>query len=152
MLFVCHPNFCISIVFSFSQGHFNSQEKLKTMLMHNFGVTNKEHYGMLWYFWSGQLKVFDPALLSHWQSFLLSSQVTILCLFILCKADITLLMFCFLKLQDTRGHVTAQVVQAPKFRVVGTAAIYKTRSTLTFWTLRFCGHPDSTESSCINHF
>ena len=25
--------------------------------MQNFGVTNKEHYGMLWYFWSGQLVV-----------------------------------------------------------------------------------------------
>ena len=25
------------------------------MLMQNFGVINKEHYGMLWYFWSGQL-------------------------------------------------------------------------------------------------
>ena len=50
------PKFCISIVFSFSWGHFNSQEKLKTMLTQNFGVTNKEHYGMLWYFWSGQLK------------------------------------------------------------------------------------------------
>ena len=23
--------------------------------MQNFGVTNKEYYGMLWYFWSGQL-------------------------------------------------------------------------------------------------
>ena len=55
MLFVCHPNYCISIVFSFSWGHFNSQEKLKTKLMQHFGVTNKEHYGMLWYFWSGQL-------------------------------------------------------------------------------------------------
>ena len=22
--------------------------------MQNFGGTNKEHYGMLWYFWSGQ--------------------------------------------------------------------------------------------------
>ena len=22
--------------------------------MQNFGVSNKEHYGMLWYFWSGQ--------------------------------------------------------------------------------------------------
>ena len=34
--------------------HFISQEKLKTMLMQNFGLTNKEHYGMLWYFleWS----------------------------------------------------------------------------------------------------
>ena len=21
--------------------------------MQNFGVTNKDHYGMLWYFWSG---------------------------------------------------------------------------------------------------
>ena len=24
--------------------------------MQNFGGTNKEHYGMLWYFWSGQLR------------------------------------------------------------------------------------------------
>ena len=54
MLFVCHPKFCISIVFSFSWGHCNSQEKLKTMPMQNFGVKNKEHYGMLWHFWSGQ--------------------------------------------------------------------------------------------------
>ena len=29
------------------------------MLMQNFGVTDKEHYGMLWYFWSGQLIVFS---------------------------------------------------------------------------------------------
>ena len=43
------------VFFSFSWGHFNSQEKLKTMLMQNFGVTNKEHYGMLRYFWSGQM-------------------------------------------------------------------------------------------------
>ena len=27
------------------------------MLMQNFGGTNKEHYGMLWYFWSGQLNL-----------------------------------------------------------------------------------------------
>ena len=35
-------------------GHFNSQEKLKTMFPQNFWETNKEHYGMLWYFleWS----------------------------------------------------------------------------------------------------
>ena len=26
------------------------------MLMQNFGVTNKEHYGMLWYSWSGHTK------------------------------------------------------------------------------------------------
>ena len=25
------------------------------MLMQNFWVTNKERYGVLWYFWSGQL-------------------------------------------------------------------------------------------------
>ena len=31
-----------------------AREKLKTMLLQNFGVTNKEHYGMSWYFlqWS----------------------------------------------------------------------------------------------------
>ena len=30
------------------------QEKLKTMIMQNLGVTNKKHYGMLWFFleWS----------------------------------------------------------------------------------------------------
>ena len=26
------------------------QNKLKTMTMKNFGVTNKEYYGMLWHF------------------------------------------------------------------------------------------------------
>ena len=57
MLFVCHPKFCISIVFSFSWSHFNSREKLQTMLMQNFGVTNKEYYGILWYFWSGQFLI-----------------------------------------------------------------------------------------------
>ena len=45
------PNFCISIVFNFSWELKWPQEKQKTMLMQNFGVTNKEHYGMLWYFW-----------------------------------------------------------------------------------------------------
>ena len=65
MLFVCHPKYCISIVFSFSWGHFNSQEKLKTKLMQHFGVTNKEHYGMLWYFWSGQLIVWLLFLKCH---------------------------------------------------------------------------------------
>ena len=54
MLFVCHPKFCISIVFSFSWELKWPQEKLKTMLMQNFWVTNKEHHGMLWQFleWS----------------------------------------------------------------------------------------------------
>ena len=49
------PKFCVSIVFSFSLGHFNSQEKLKTMLMQNFVVTNKEHMVCYGIFWSGQL-------------------------------------------------------------------------------------------------
>ena len=49
MLFVCHPKLCISIVFSFSWELKWPKEKLKTMLMQNFGVTKKEHYGMLWY-------------------------------------------------------------------------------------------------------
>ena len=46
--------FCISIVFSFSWELEWTEEKLKTTLMQNFGVTNKAHYGMLWYFldWS----------------------------------------------------------------------------------------------------
>ena len=43
-------NFCISIVFSFSWKLKWPQEKLKKVLMQNFGVTNKERYGMLWYF------------------------------------------------------------------------------------------------------
>ena len=51
------PKFYISIVFSFSWELKWPQEKLKTMLMQNFGVINKEHYGMLWYFWSGQLHI-----------------------------------------------------------------------------------------------
>ena len=53
---LCHPEFCISIVFSFSWELKwpLSEEKLKTILMQNFGVTKKEHYDMLWCFlkWS----------------------------------------------------------------------------------------------------
>ena len=41
---------CISIVISFSLELKWPQKKLKTMLMQNFGVTNKEYYGMLRYF------------------------------------------------------------------------------------------------------
>ena len=40
----------------FSWGYFNSQKKLKTMLMQNFEATNKEHYGMLWYFLEWQIE------------------------------------------------------------------------------------------------
>ena len=48
------PKFCRIIVFSFSWELNGPQEKLKIMLIQNFWVTNKEHYGMLWYFleWS----------------------------------------------------------------------------------------------------
>ena len=37
----------LSSVFSFSWELKWPQEKLKTMVMQNFGVTNKEHYGIL---------------------------------------------------------------------------------------------------------
>ena len=40
------PKFCISIVFVFSWDHCKSQEKLETMLMLNFGGTNKKYYGI----------------------------------------------------------------------------------------------------------
>ena len=33
-----------------TEQNITKQEKLKTMVMQNVGVTNKEHYGMLWYF------------------------------------------------------------------------------------------------------
>ena len=61
MLFVCHPKFCISLVFSFSWGHFNSQGKLKTMLMQNFGVTKKSI--MVCYGISGVVNTCLPAFL-----------------------------------------------------------------------------------------
>ena len=37
------------------------------MLMQNFGVTNNEHYGMLWNFWSGQWvqNIYSPFLHYH---------------------------------------------------------------------------------------
>ena len=43
----------ISIVFSLFWGHFNSQRKLKTMLMQKFGETNKEYYVMVCFFFCG---------------------------------------------------------------------------------------------------
>ena len=54
------------------------------MLMQNFGVTNKEHYGMLWNFWSGQLTlcyvwiIMKHALIeSSWHSLKIVSSVLI---------------------------------------------------------------------------
>ena len=54
MLFVRHPQILHKHCLQFLLGVKWPQEKLKTMLMQNLGVTNKEHYGMLWYFleWS----------------------------------------------------------------------------------------------------
>ena len=40
------PNFCVGIVFSFSWGNFNSQEKLKTMLMQ---ILRGNKQRTLWY-------------------------------------------------------------------------------------------------------
>ena len=50
MLFVCHPENLHKHSLQFLLRVKLLQEKLKTMLMQNFGVTSKEHYGMLWYF------------------------------------------------------------------------------------------------------
>ena len=54
MFFVRHPQILHKHCLQFLLGVKWPQEKLKTMLMQNLGVTNKEHYGMLWYFleWS----------------------------------------------------------------------------------------------------
>ena len=54
MLFDCHPKILHKHCLQFLLGVKMAQKKLKTMLMQNLGVTNKEHYGMLWYFleWS----------------------------------------------------------------------------------------------------
>ena len=54
MLFVCHPQILHKNCRQFLLGVKMTPKKLKTMLMQNFGVTIKEHYGMLRYFleWS----------------------------------------------------------------------------------------------------
>ena len=60
ILFVCHPKIlhkhCLQFLLGVKMAprETKNMKKLKTMLMQNFGVTNKEYYGMLWYFWSGQ--------------------------------------------------------------------------------------------------
>ena len=61
---LCWPQNCShKHCFQFILGHFNSQEKLKTMLMQNFGVANKEYYGMYIMVFSGVVHtVPDPEL------------------------------------------------------------------------------------------
>ena len=39
------PTFCTTIVFDFSWDDCNTQDKLETMVMQNFGGVNKVHYG-----------------------------------------------------------------------------------------------------------
>ena len=51
MLFVCYPKILHKQCFQFLlEPFFNSKEKLNTMFMQNFEVTNKEYYGMPWHF------------------------------------------------------------------------------------------------------
>ena len=62
MLFaVVTQKFCISIAFSFSWGHFNSQEKLKTMLMQNFTAKERRlnQFGTAVLVWCGKSVKFD---------------------------------------------------------------------------------------------
>ena len=55
MLFDCHPKILHKHCFQFLMGVKWPQEKLKTMLMQTFGVTNKEIMVCYGIFWSGQL-------------------------------------------------------------------------------------------------
>ena len=56
MLFLCQPEALHKQVFSFSWGHFSSQEKLKKMLLQNFGVTRKSIMAFYSIFLSVQLE------------------------------------------------------------------------------------------------
>ena len=38
---------------------------MRTKLMQNLGVTNKEHYGMLWYFLEWSIQRLPPTIISH---------------------------------------------------------------------------------------
>ena len=68
MPFVCHSKILRKRCLQFLLGPFNSQEKLKTILMQNFGVTNKEHYGVLWYFLEWSIDHFPSSKNSHFQN------------------------------------------------------------------------------------
>ena len=66
----------MSILSLVSLGRKWPQEKPQTMLMQNFGVTNKEYYGMLWYFleWSNvtQQRIVDDEEIDFEQSLFFS--------------------------------------------------------------------------------
>ena len=55
MLFVCHSNIWHKHCLKFLLGVKMAPRENENNAFAKFGVTNKEHYGMLWYFWSGQL-------------------------------------------------------------------------------------------------
>ena len=50
MLSFCHPKIWHKYCLQFLLGVKMAQDKLKTKLLQNFGVTNKEHYDMLRFF------------------------------------------------------------------------------------------------------
>ena len=54
MLYVCHPNILQKRCFQFLLGVKMAPRETENNAYAKFGVTNKEHYGMLWYFleWS----------------------------------------------------------------------------------------------------
>ena len=66
MFFVSHPKILHKHCLQFLLGNKWPQEKLKAMLMQHFGATNKEHYGIIWYFleWSIALFTDTPAILN----------------------------------------------------------------------------------------
>ena len=71
----------MSILSLVSLGRKWPQERPQTMLMQNFGVTNKEYYGMLWYFleWSNvtQQRIVDDEEIDFEQSlFFLLNHIT----------------------------------------------------------------------------
>ena len=54
MLFVCHRKILHKHYLQFLSGVKMASRETENSTYANFGVTNKEHYGMLWYFleWS----------------------------------------------------------------------------------------------------
>ena len=58
MLLVFPAKFCIAIVFDFSSNDCNTQEKLETTMMQNWGGggVNKVHYGL---YGNGELNLFS---------------------------------------------------------------------------------------------
>ena len=49
MLFVCHPKILHKQCFQFLLGVKMAPREAENNVMQNVGVTDKEHYGMLWY-------------------------------------------------------------------------------------------------------